>query len=54
MEAKSGIQLAIAWTPFVVVIAAWFATLVYVRMSPTAVKHWLEGMARKLPDRDRR
>jgi hypothetical protein len=54
VEAKTGMQLVIAWAPFAVVLALWVGALLYVRRSPTRFKRLLERMARNLPDNDQR
>lgn len=70
MEAKTGIQMLIAWTPFLVLIIFWVGFMLYFRMSPVMVnrRHWfgetlhhlqrieelLEEIVRKLGNSDRK
>lgn len=47
MESKTGAELFIASTPFVIVLASWLLAVLYVRKSPAAVQQFLEAIARK-------
>jgi hypothetical protein len=46
--------LIIAWMPCVILIAAWIGCLWYIRRSPAVVRQWLEGIAQRLSDDDRK
>jgi hypothetical protein len=54
VEAHTGTRIVVAWAPLVTLSLVWLVTALYMRMSPATVKRWLEAMARRLPDDDRK
>jgi hypothetical protein len=49
VKSKTATELFIAWAPFVIVLAAWLLSVRYARKSPSAIKQFLDDIARKRP-----
>jgi hypothetical protein len=49
VKSKAATELFIAWAPFAIILASWLLSVRYVRRSPSAIKQFLDDIARKRP-----